>query len=73
MLCYGPLVSELGGQSAWCPQPRHWAGLSPRPPPRPGSAAYAFTRWCGIVYSVGCVSVCPTTNPTAHLSALMMW
>ena len=23
MFCYGPLVSELGGQSAWCPQPRH--------------------------------------------------
>ena len=23
MLCYGPLVSELGGQSSWCPQPRH--------------------------------------------------
>ena len=36
MLCYGPLVSELGGgQSAWCPQPRHWG-----PVPPPGSAAY---------------------------------
>ena len=26
MLCYGPLVSKLGAQtaqSAWCPQPRH--------------------------------------------------
>jgi len=36
MLCYGPLVSEFGGQSARCPQPRHWG---PVPPP-PGSAAY---------------------------------
>jgi len=38
MLCYGPLVSELGAQSAWCPQPRHWG---PVPPPASGSAAYA--------------------------------
>ena len=28
MLCYGPLVSELGGQSAWCPQPRHWGACA---------------------------------------------
>ena len=34
MLCYGPLVSELGAQSAWCPQPRHWEASAP------GSAAY---------------------------------
>jgi len=35
MLCYGPLVSELGGQSAWCPQPRHWGACAPRPPAPP--------------------------------------
>ena len=35
MLCYGPLVSELGGgQSAWCPQPVI-GGLCP-----PGRRAY---------------------------------
>ena len=38
MLCYGPLVSELGGQSAWCPHPRHWGGGLY--PPAFGSAAY---------------------------------
>ena len=31
MLCYGPLVSELGAQSAWCPQPRHWGPVPPAP------------------------------------------
>jgi len=36
MLCYGPLVSELeGGQSAWCPQPRHWGGAVPPDLPAP--------------------------------------
>jgi len=37
MLCYGPLVSELGAESAWCPQPRHWGACVPRPsfPPAP--------------------------------------
>ena len=34
MFCYGPLVSELGAQSAWCPQPRHW-GAGDLPPPAP--------------------------------------
>ena len=39
MLCYGPLVSELGGgQSAWCPNPVIAGGgcappASPAPPP----------------------------------------
>ena len=36
MLSYGPLVSELGGgQSAWCPQPRHWGPVPPTPAPPP--------------------------------------
>ena len=35
MLCYGPLVSELGAQSAWCPQPRHWGPVPPPPAPPP--------------------------------------
>ena len=36
MLCYGPLVSELGGPRVHGgPQPRHWGGRCP-----PGSAAY---------------------------------
>jgi len=37
MLCYGPLVSKLGAQtaqSAWCPQPRHWGGGAVPPAPR---------------------------------------
>jgi len=38
MFCYGPLVSELGGESAWCPHPRHWGACAPGPL---GSAAYA--------------------------------
>ena len=33
MFCYGPLVSELGAQSAWCLQPRHWGGGGPPAPP----------------------------------------
>jgi len=34
MVCYGPLVSELGGgQSAWGPQPRHWGACTPPAPP----------------------------------------
>ena len=37
MLSYGPLVSELGAQSAWCPQPRHWGACAPT-----GSAAYDY-------------------------------
>jgi len=37
MLCYSPLVSELGGQSAWCPNP-----VIGGPVP-PGSAAYVFS------------------------------
>jgi len=41
ILCYGPLVSELGGPECMDPQPRHWGGLCP---PDPGSAAYAW--WC---------------------------
>ena len=36
MLCYGPLVSELGAQSAWCPPNPVIGGPVP-----PGSAAYA--------------------------------
>ena len=36
MLCYGPLVSELGAQSAWCPHNPVIGGPVP-----PGSAAYA--------------------------------
>jgi len=41
MLCYGPLVSELGAQSAWCPTPVIGGGAVPPAPP-PGSAAYAW-------------------------------
>jgi len=37
MLCYSPLVSELGGAECMVPQPRHWGGCAPRPP---CSAAY---------------------------------
>jgi len=40
MLCYGPLVSELGGQSAWCPSTPSLGGGAVAPGP-PGSAAYA--------------------------------
>ena len=40
MLCYGPLVSELGAQSAWCTNPII-GGPVPVPPGPPGSAAYA--------------------------------
>ena len=32
MFCYGPLVSELGGQSAWCPPTPSLGGGAPRPP-----------------------------------------
>jgi len=35
MIFYGPLVSDLGAQSAWCPQPRHWGACAAAP----GSAA----------------------------------
>ena len=35
MLCYGPLVSELGGGECMVPQPRHWGACAP-----PGSATY---------------------------------
>jgi len=53
MLCYGPLVSELGGPECMVPQPRHWGACAP---PRPsGSAAYA-TLWFRLVTTVelGC-------------------
>jgi len=39
MLCYGPLVSELGGPECMMPQPRHWGACAPPGPS--GSAAYA--------------------------------
>jgi len=44
MLCYGPLVSELGGQSAWCPQPRHWGACAPPPAPPPMSVHEAISE-----------------------------
>jgi len=31
MLCYGPLVSELGGPVCMVPQPRHWGPVPPPP------------------------------------------
>jgi len=37
MLCYGPLMSELGAQNAWCPLPRHWGAVPLHPT---HSAAY---------------------------------
>ena len=37
MFCYGPLVSELGGQSAWCPPNPVIGGPVPL-----SSTAYAF-------------------------------
>ena len=42
MLCYGPLVSELGGPECMVPQPRHWGVCAP---PAPGSTAYASYKW----------------------------
>ena len=32
MLCYGPLVSELGDPECMVPQPRHYGGLCPPGP-----------------------------------------
>ena len=49
MLFNGPLVSELGAQSAWCPQPRHSGGLCPLYPS--GSAAYVFVQCVGQYYA----------------------
>jgi len=45
-------VSELGAQSAWCPQPRHWGAGAP-----PGSAAYAVpvNKLHGNADADGCV------------------
>jgi len=44
MFCYGPLVSELGAQSAWCPQPRHWGGGGDPPAPPPMQEAQLSPR-----------------------------
>ena len=33
MLCYGPLVSELGGPECMVPQPHHWEAVPPPAPP----------------------------------------
>jgi len=30
MLCYSPLVSELGGRVHGAPQPRHWGACAPQ-------------------------------------------
>ena len=47
MLCYGPLVSELGDQSAWCPNPVTGRPmLPPAPPPMmPRRARSASLLW----------------------------
>ena len=43
MLCYGPLVSELGGPESMVPPTPSLGGpVSPRPP---GSAAHDGTQW----------------------------
>ena len=42
MLCYGPLVSELGGQSAWCPPTPSLGGLCPQAPPPMNQAHSAW-------------------------------
>ena len=51
MLCYGPLVSELGAQSAWCPNPVIGGAV----PPAPGSAAYGKGKQLRTpaIYSIG--------------------
>ena len=55
MLCYGPLVSELGGQSAWCPQPRHWGACATRPKTHGGAAAiFAPPRAFEDRYKINC-------------------
>jgi len=40
MICYGPLVSELGGRVHGAPQPRHRGAV----PPAAGSADYDTRR-----------------------------
>jgi len=45
MLCYGPLVSELGAQSAWCPPNPSLGACAPRPP---CSAAYECREFNGV-------------------------
>jgi len=45
MLCYGPLVSELGAESAWCPPTPSLGGLCPPALFPPGSAAYGLSNF----------------------------
>jgi len=47
MLCYGPLVLELGAQSAWCLTTPSLGGLCPLPP-SPGFAAYGLHKVCSL-------------------------
>jgi len=47
MFCYGPLVSELGAQSAWCPNPviGGRGAVPPAPPTPPPMTIGLPTKW----------------------------
>jgi len=49
MLCYGPLVSELGGRVHGAPQLRQWGGGAvPHPAPAPPPIFAVFKRGSGL-------------------------
>jgi len=70
MLCYDPLESELGVQSAWCPQSPDWGRLCPlRLPPAVRRLCIQVTEWILVSYKVHSASR-PTTTVRYQGNAL---
>ena len=79
MLCYCPLVSKLGGQSAWCPQPRHYRACAPLRLRR--LCSLLLRSWsdadnervlCGLVGLHVSPSVCPRATYTFKLRSIFV-